>query len=378
MGNSVGHLSASSIAAFKSCPQRYRLGYVEALREAVEPQPLRFGTAWHKGKEILKSPGGTLDAAVLAATEVYTTIPDWADATDWAVEREVVANALAAYHWLYSEDQTYETVATEVQFELPLRNPETGRPTPNMVRVGKIDEILRNKVSGILLIGENKTTSKPIDSASSYWQRLRLDTQSMFYILAAREVHGQPISGLVHEVFHKPQISPKMLTQAESKAFVETGEYCDQKFTVEICWPDNANPGVGAAICTVDEACANVEPGKKEGTFAVRETPGMYGARLLQDMTTRPEYYFARKEVAFTDDQLQEFEEQLWSLQKNMNEMERTGRWFKNEFSCESTFKCPYCVLCYNQTDVFHGQTPAGFKRLRIEEAEQSETGGAE
>lgn len=378
MSERVGHISASSIAAYKACPERYHIGYVEALRVDQEPQPLRFGTGWHIGKEFLKN-GKSLEEAVLAATEVYTTIPEWADPTEWAVEREVLANALAAYHWLYSEDQTYETISTELSFELPLRNPETGRATPSMVRVGKIDEIMRNRTTGVLLIGENKTTGKPIDSGSSYWSRLRLDTQSMFYILAAREVFptaGQ-ISGLLHEVFHKPTIKPKMLTQAETKAFVDgetKGQYCGQTFNVE-----------GTII---DGTQADIEMGvepkpKKDGTcdprkWALRETPGMYGARLLQDLTTRPDFYFVRREVAFTDDQLRAFEHQLWALQQNMNQMEKTGRWFRNEFSCESTFKCPYCPLCYFDIDVFHGQTPPGFRRLRVEAVEQAEVGGAE
>lgn len=249
MNNKVSHVSASSIAAFKSCPIRYRIAYVEGLRQAQEPQPLRMGTAWHKGLEILEAPIGTvfsvhgiekilladtdnqLELAVEAATDVYTQVPDWADPTEWAVEREIVACALAAYHWLYPADKSeYETVATELEFDLPLVNPETRRSTPNFRRVGKIDRIIKHKGTGRLLIQENKSTSKSIDSDSTYWLRLRKDTQSKFYIVAGRDMQddmqdeglmslpfqARPlISGLLHDVFHKPQISPKKLTQAE-------------------------------------------------------------------------------------------------------------------------------------------------------------------
>jgi hypothetical protein len=224
------------------------------------------------------------------------------------------------------------------------------------------------------LIQENKSTSKPIDSDSTYWLRLRKDTQSQFYITAARDLSDQNtwegeertlVSGLLHDVFHKPQISPKKLTQAESAEFVKTGEYCGQTFKVVSTASD--------CPVFVDEIRAEIEPGKKEGTFALHETPGMFGARLLQDMTTRPEFYFARKEVPFTDQELKAFEYQVWALQRNMSEMERTGYWWENESSCEATFKCAYCPLCYNNVDVFNGQTPPGFVRLRVEEAEQSD-----
>jgi hypothetical protein len=188
MSDRVSHISASSISAYKACPVRYRLGYVESLRVFPEPQPLRFGTQYHAGIEAL-SLGKTVEEAIDLATAIYETIPDYADPTEWAVECETIRAAIVAYNWLYPADKSdFETVASEVPFELPCVNPETGRSTPNMVRVGKIDHIIRRKSSGLVLVKENKTTSKNIDSGSSYWQRLRLDTQSKFYIIAARDL----------------------------------------------------------------------------------------------------------------------------------------------------------------------------------------------
>lgn len=394
----VGHISASSISSFKACPTRFRLGYSEGIRLAIEPQPLRFGTNWHKGLEILGFPNGTqyitkdnapggvivtdenrLALAVEAATDVYTTIPDYADPTEWAVEREIIANGLAAYHWLYPDASSeYEVVATELQFDLPLVNPETGHATPTFRRVGKIDKIIRSKRSGQLFIEEHKSTSRPIDSGSTYWDRLRKDTQSKFYIVAARDLRHEidpeadrvnVVSGLLHDAFHKPTIKPSKLTQAESAEFVKTGDYCGQKFQPQWLEPNN---------CEVDGIQAEIEPGKKEGTFALRETPGMFGARLLQDMTQKPEFYFARREIAFTDAELLDFQYQVWALQRTMAEMERTGHWYDNENQCEAvgSFKCPYMPICYSNVACCDGVTvPSGFKRIRHEE---TETGAAE
>jgi hypothetical protein len=374
MSERVGHISATSISAYKACPVRYRLGYVESLRQYPPPQPLRFGTQYQVGLEALGN-GKSIEEALDLATAVYETIPDYADPTEWAIECETIRAALVAYNWLYPADKSdFETVASEVPFELPCVNPETGRPTPNMIRVGRIDHIIRRKSSGVFLIKENKTTSKAIDSGSSYWQRLRLDTQSKFYIIAARDLQksgstsnlpGAPVAGLLHDVFHKPGISPKMLTQADSKAFVETGDYCGQPCSIE---------KTEAGRWIVDGVLAEIEPGKKEGTFALRETPGMFGARLLQDIAARPEYYFARREVPFTDDELLDFQHEVWAIQQNMNTMERQGRWFKNEQNCEATFKCAYCPICYNNVMCCDGKTtPPGFVRLRPIDVEQVE-----
>ena len=392
MANEIKHVSATSLQTYKACPVRYRIGYVEGIRLAEDPPPFRMGTSWHRGLEVLEMIAGTLvgdveiteenrlEIAVTEATAVYQDIPAWADATEWAVEREIVANALAAYHWLYGTGSEYETVATELQFELPLVNPETGHPTPNFVRVGKIDRIVRHKGTGRLMIQEYKSTSKSIDSGSTYWNRLRKDTQSKFYITAARDLKMErpgsqlpgfdDLSGLLHDVFHKPTIKPSKLTMAESAEFVKTGDYCGQKFVV------GDDRGCTEPMILVDGVRAEIEPGKKEGTFALRETPGMFGARLLQDMTQRPEFYFARREIAFTDAELEDFRYQVWALQKTIAEMTNSGHWYENEQQCEATFKCAYCNICYNNVAVFDGvTTPPGYKRLRAETALQTETG---
>jgi len=395
------HLSASSIWSFKKCPTHYRLSYVEGLKEAQEPEPLRMGTAWHKGLEVLES-GGGMEAAVLAACDVYTVVPEWADPTAWAVEREVIANGLAGYDWYWNsgDESEWETLAVELQFDLPLVNPETGRATPRFRRVGRIDHVVRNKTTDVIRIKENKTTSRPIDSGSTYWNRLRMDTQSKFYIIAARDIQeevseellgpgGSIVSGLLHDVFHKPTIRPKKLTQAESKRFVEDGMYMGRQFDVRYNTIYQPSEDEYSTIeerdqdwraTWVNNIMAEVEWGaepKKADTprpFAIRETPEMFGARFLADILAEPEKFFARKEVPFTDRELADFRHQIWSLQRTMAEMEKSGHWYENEHSCEAvgTMACPYCPICYNNVSCFDGVTvPNGFRRGRATGAKQ-------
>lgn len=356
----VEHISASSIRAFKQCPKHYQLAFVEGLREANEPAPFRMGTAWHKGLEIAEEGGSTSDA-ILGATEVYETIPGWADEAEWLVEREVIANGLAGYLYHIGSDE-YETIAVEQEFDLPLVNPETGRATSRFRRVGKIDRIVRCKADGRLLVQENKTTSRSIDSGSTYWNRLRRDTQSMFYILATKELYpDENVYGLLHDVFHKPTIRPKMLTQADTKKFMGVGEYFGQAFTITPIEPDK-----DGITFSIDYRVPEVKPGAKEGAFAIRETPAMYGARMFQDLCDRSEVYYARREVPFTNPELLNFRYQLWYLQKNMADMERTGFWVANENQCEATFICRYLSICNSNAYVCDGVTvPPGFRRQR-------------
>jgi len=79
----------------------------------------------------------------------------------------------------------------------------------------------------------------------------------------------------------------------------------------------------------------------KSGKQAVKETVGMYGARLLQDIQERPTFYFARREIARTDAELQDFRQQLFAVYQAQKAFTKAGCWFENESQCRATFPCP-------------------------------------
>jgi len=80
---------------------------------------------------------------------------------------------------------------------------------------------------------------------------------------------------------------PKKLTQAESKKFLmpenetvdEIGNsptvYMGKRFYVAEHWQ-----GTNLLVLLIDGVRAEVTPGAKEGTFAIRETIGMFNARM--------------------------------------------------------------------------------------------------
>lgn len=393
-------LSASAISAFKACPIRYYLGYVQGIRTVEEKESRRIGTNWHKGLEIIdrepgtpcicvvgqsgidpsqrdpciicngigKIPDDPLAAAIRYATASYMKVPNWADATAWAVEREIIANTLAAYKWFYT-DNVYKVLDTEVWFDHPVTDDGSVR------LVGKIDSVVWHPLWGAM-IRENKSTSKPIAMGGPYWGWLHLDMQSSIYINAARDLQikgelrgvskdDKLISGLVHDVWHKATIRPKKLTQAESKKFIEDHQYHGQTFELE-----NVQAGVTVAGWPADTTFGTTPKKTKKNPnpqtpLAIHETPAMFGARLLADIASRPEFYFARKPIPRDDNQLRSARQQVWHLHKDMEHKIETGQWWPNEFSCDSRFTCDYCPICYNAVDVSQGQVPPGFRRLK-------------
>ena len=386
-------LSASSIGAFKACPVRFKNAYVLGIRPIEDKESQRIGTNWHTILEVaslvpgnecpnelchmydIPEPCPICDDTKVVPDNIMTAITrvlnsayegiDFNDPEAKEIERVTLLHALVGYRWHYGEQQE-PVVATEQYFNLPLLNPQTGHPVPDVFIEGRIDKLI--ELANGIAVKEHKSTSKSIDPDSTYWGHLNLDVQTTMYIYAARRMQmdawvesgdagsgGPLINTVKYDVYHKPTIRPKKLTQGDSKKFVADGMYCDQKFEIE---------KIGDVIQTVNGIQPVVEPGAKPDTFAIRETPDMFGARLLKDITKRPEFYFRCIELTRTDAELKAFEQELYDIAQNMQFMIRSGRFYTNEHQCEATFRCDYIEQCYNRVQVDQDHIPDGFKRI--------------
>lgn len=379
------NLSASSIATFKACPFRYYYQYVLGLVPVLDTDSLRMGTNWHRIQQIASmTPGGEcecktrhpelpqqlncvlcegtgifpndpMDAVIRELNQAYAARPLSKTPEEWEVERIILLYSLIGYQWYYSGDGGYKVDSLEQKFELPLLSPMSGR---------KLQANLRGKIDRVFSAGENrfiheyKSTSKAIDPDSTYWNHLTLDTQTRLYTYAARQL-GLGMCGVLYDVWHKPQISPKKLTMADSKKFVADGEYMGEKFTV-------TEDPCGSLDVLVNNKPAEVEPGAKEGTFAIRETPEMFGARLLQDMTERPEYYFARKEITHHEEDIKAFEWELFNIYTSIRMMINKNTFWRNEAACEATFKCANIDWCYNHRIIGADEVPENFRKIEV------------
>lgn len=404
-------LSASSISSLKFCPFQYFLKYVKRIRRVEEPDHFRMGTNWHTVMEVMSLKPGTVCACttdpdydstkdsncpicvgtgkvpedimtvvVRVIDDAYSRIPGSKDPTEWAVERAKLLYAAAGYRWYYA-NEPLNTVLREYEFKTPIPS-KTGRAVSNLDVVGFVDKVVDlGPNCGII---EHKTTSSKIDPDSKYWGHLSLDTQTTLYlyIMQMLQANGKlpeltkPISSLYYDVFHKPAISPKKLTQAASKKFMEDGMYCGQKFeilvgcdTVEDVIAELNDKKTPERI-KVDGVEAEIEPGAKEGTYAIRETPEMYGQRFLADIAERPEYYFVRKEIPKTAAEIVRFHNEILGVLASMKSHYKLGSWYHCERQCEATYHCDYIDLCYNGIDP-DGELPEGLVRKERKERKE-------
>lgn len=386
-------LSASFIAAFKACAYRCFAQYVLGIRVKEEAETLRMGTNWHRVLEVgavnstqtcencmASGPdpdcelcGGDLTVTAesrelvrLALNEAYEDKPLSKSELDWMVERQKLWIAYAGYVW-YHEDDDYEVIAEEVPFEIPLFDDDNVE-VPGVVVVGKIDKITRSP-QGTVHVDEHKSTSKPIDSGSFYWNHLNLDTQTNLYVYAAQllqtrgllEKYGiksnDPlIAGVRYDVWKKPQIKAKKLSMAETKKFLETGVYFEEEFEV-------VQTKTGELKITVNGVQTEVqtEMGPKKDKFVVYETAEMYGARYMASIIEAPHEHYARKTVPRTEDDIRRVEREIYNIYRTVQFMEQNDFWWKCELACDATFKCPYMNICANIIELDPDNPPEGF-----------------
>ncbi len=381
MGNDIIKMSATSIGCFKSCPKRYFFRYILGLSPIEDSDALRVGTNYHRVQEIYDAePGGVcecvidhdneqwpdgnctlcegtgvnpqdpMDAVIRHLNERYSVPPLSKTVEEWEVEKITILYTLIGYRWYYEQcDSVYEVESLEQSFDIPLLSPITGAKLQGRLR-GKIDRVF--SAGNNRFVHDYKSTSKAIDPDSSFWSHLTLDTQTRLYTYAAKQL-GLGMCGVLYDAWHKPGIKPKKLSQGDSKKFVGDGMYCGEKFEVE--------SASGPADYTINGVSGSFELGKKEGTFAIRETPQMYGARLLQSIYEKPEFYFARKEVVHHSTSIEAFEWELFNVYHNIRSMTLHNRWTHHEHECEATFKCPFIEFCYNNIEIGPDECPDNF-----------------
>lgn len=368
-------LSATSIQRFKACPMRWWYADVLGLRPAAEDSvSLRVGSNWHEIMDTYRTVETEhgAEAATVACLELiakrYEFCPGFTTPDEWATERETLVALFVGYVW-YWQDDRIETIATELGFWFPLHEPTMGLPCrqDQVVRLGHIDALITKDER--LMQREYKTTSSDVGAASPYWDRLRLNTQVSMYDLALRdgiaagsfdiELPDLPIGGCLYDVTRRPSIAPKLMSQADTKAFFATKTYYEEAFEIE------GTPEDGLLVD--GWPVGEIKEGARADTWAIRETPGMFRARLLDDIYARPETYYARREIARTNKQREEFRRELYAVYRAMRHALETGHVFRCEDRCNDFGGCDYRdTICHvgNAPDPNTGAVPAGLKRI--------------
>ena len=194
-------LTHSRLSAFRTCPRQHWMRYELGLRPERDSFAMRTGSAFHLALDT-RAKGGDIEAAMEQALD---------DPYDLAL----VAAMLQGHAERYQSRPPLEVMASELRFDLKLRNPATGAASRIWRIAGVIDRIVR-LADGRAALMEYKTTSRDFSPGADYWLRLHMDQQLSICVLAAREL-GFEIDTILYDVTRRPALRPKLATPKENR-----------------------------------------------------------------------------------------------------------------------------------------------------------------
>lgn len=339
----IQKLTHSRTQSFKQCRRAHYYAYELGIRKQTDAKALRMGTAYHAGLEKLALTDNP-DAALAAASECYKAAPDEFDSWEWEIEETTVRAMLSGYAWRWGESGI-KHLATERQFNLRIKNPATGRSIPGWEWAGKIDGIVELADRIRLAVHENKLLSCSLDSDSDLWRRLQLDPQISGYIVAAREL-GFPVDTVLYDVTRKPTIKPNDVPILDDDGLKVVLDQSGNRVMTK----------QGKPRQTADNELGYV-------VVSRRMTPEEWGEKIVADIGERPDYYYARREIPRLDKDLEEWQAEMYEVQRTISEAQKSGRWFKTVGPNTCDY-CPYFGLCSTGSDPQSGSLPVGFVRI--------------
>lgn len=316
----------SSLSTARNCLRRYHLRYNLQLELDGPPsEALSVGSAWHDahdearrseawGREARQAQPDGLSPDDLRKIEdaPFKAINARAPGPEWATK---LAALYVGYRWYYANDQI-EIIDSEVPFFCHIGD----HPIE-----GVIDAIGRTKDGRDVLV-ERKTTGDGVDDSSSYWDRLRMDTQVGIYSIALGD---KMPSTIIYDVTRKPTIRPKNVTKAGVKEIDISGTYEGQTLrrpSVDVLKDLEANDG--------------------------KETLELYGLRLISDIVSRPEFYFSRHEVPRTSKDYRELVQDVFATIGVIGRCDEQGHYPRNPNACDAIGTCPFLGFCSRSPDI--------------------------
>ncbi len=275
-------ISASRLSTFRECPRRYQHTYIRGRVPVGEPAALTFGRAWHSALEQwwLHGPEAAIAWLIDKAGDIS------------AEDGAKIAAMLAHYNPPRHE---YEVLGAEREYEVPIVNPDTGVRSRGYTFFLRLDVEVRKLATGDRWIVEHKTTSDEIMGFGPYWQRLQIDAQVAFYLIATG------CRGVLYDVVRKPLLR---ISKADEQKAAATG----------------------------------------------LELSMAYQQRIDETIAAEPEKYYQFRSIEKTADDLAETRADLYEQVQMLHNCHRRGMFPRNSNSCRTLYgTCPYLGVCVGQ-----------------------------
>jgi hypothetical protein len=224
--------SHTRIQTYNTCKRSYLHYYLRKIRTRKTPNYFVLGSAIHSFIEMFYR---TKDAA-LSARQVTNII----DAVDRAilnreeihaleVDKNIALGIAKAYPLFYKQDfDEFKAFLTEQEFRLPLDSLQI--QGEKHFYTGKLDCLLQDH-AGDWWILETKTVSAQ-SMGGDYFERVKIDSQVIGYLHAARAILGKWPKGVIYNAIKKPSIRLKngeSLSAFQSRVYNEYAKLAKEK-----------------------------------------------------------------------------------------------------------------------------------------------------
>jgi hypothetical protein len=291
-------ITTSRMRAFNACRKLHHFLYVLGYRPLVDRESAEFGSIGHKGLEAWWQawaegrPLLALEESQAAIAQAARTASFFDEAT--AVKADLL---MIGYHarWSPVMDQ-YQVIAVEREFAAPLPTPEGAKRARGLRVAGKLDVLVRRLADDTVWIVEHKFTTADLTPGSTYWQRLRMDTQVSVYFEGTRILGYEPV-GCIYDVVSKPQQRPLKATPPDKRKLKKDGTHY-------------------ANVRLEDESMED------------------FRARMAEEIAGAPEAYFQRSEVVRLDAEMEESRRDTYDTAMMIRETKKADRAPRNPDAC--------------------------------------------
>lgn len=295
-------ITNSRVTSFLTCPRLHRFQYIDGLRPVATPETLSFGTLMHKALEVFWN-WHKSEATNMAATAVVMEALQGEEDPFVRARARVLMSAYIA-RWSGAMEE-YDILSVEKEFRF-----DDDSDLAGIEFGGKLDAVVRKRVDGTLWVLDHKTTGADLSPGSTYWTRLRMDSQISLYLDGAEKLYKEPVAGFIYDVIEKPDIRPLKATPEDKRKYTKAGAlYANQR--------------------------------------EADETPEEFENRLIQLVAEDPNRFLQRAEVIRLDSEMDAARADVRDAANLIRVAERNGYHPRNVGACKQYGRdCSYLSLC--------------------------------
>lgn len=303
-------LTFSAARKFQSCHKAYYNRYKQYLVPLEQNETLFLGSTIHNALEFWykRDPNDhTIESQIgRLIDEAYPMREsDEKQKRDWHLAKAMMGGYLNQY-----PSEELEITDTELEFSVPVINPNTKRASRSFELMGKVDALV--KLNGLYFIMEHKTASL---ITGDYIEKLPMDFQINLYAMALSRYKNIPIAGVIYNVIQKSKIRQK---QGETEIAFEIRR---------------------------QELIQKSKTGKTSAKRQLPESDEDFQFRL--NSVYQDPKMFHREILYLSQEDIRRTQHQLWEITQEILNTQKRGVWSQNTDNCFKYHSpCMYFPLC--------------------------------